>query len=130
MYSIVSAQPGDTVSVQLFPGGRHEGIVDREGFIIARSRRFGGITRVAPSVFSGGRLRHNHGYIGVLSRHETLARAEARIGEPGYDVLTRNCIHFVNEVNGLPRTARLDETLTSLPRLHDIARLLTRRRLW
>ncbi len=127
MYSIESAQPGDTVSVQLFPGGRHEGIVASDGFIIARSRRFGGVARVAPSVFSNGKLRENHGYIGRLAREETLARAEARIGEPGYDVLTLNCIHFVNEVNGLPRTLRMHESATSLPNLHDLTRWLGRR---
>ena len=120
-------QPGDTVSIQLLPGGRHEGIVGRDGYIIARSRRFGGVYSVPPSVFSDGKLRENHGYIGVLSREETLRLAEDRIGETGYDVVSLNCVHFVNEVNGLPREARWTETMTRLPDLHDIARRLSGR---
>ena len=112
---------GDTVSIQLFPAARHEGIVGRDGYIISRSRRFGGVVSVAPSVFSDGRLRDNHGYIGVLDPEESVARAESLIGQRGYDVLSHNCIHFVNWVNGLPRDARMADNLRRRPSLSEVA---------
>ncbi len=114
--------PGDTVSIQLFPAARHEGIVGRDGYIISRSRRFGGVVSVAPSVFSDGRLRDNHGYIGRLDPQETLRRAEALIGERGYDVLGNNCVHFVNWVNGLHRDARMSDNLLKRPSLSEVAK--------
>ena len=113
--------PGDTVSIQLFPAARHEGIVGRDGYIIARSRRFGGVVSVAPSVFSDGRLRDNHGYIGRLDPEETLCRAESLIGERGYDVIGNNCVHFVNWVNGLHRDARMSDNLFKRPALSEVA---------
>ena len=109
--------PGDTVSIPIYPAGRHEGIVGRDLHIISRSRRYGGVVSVTPSVFSNGRLRENHGYIGVLSPEETLLRAEAMIGERGYDVVNLNCVHFVNQVNGLPRSARMADALRERPDL-------------
>ena len=119
-------KPGDTVSVQLYPSGRHEGIVGRNGYIIARSRRLGGVFAVPPSEFSNGKLRTNHGYIGVLGREQTLKRAEAMIGERGYNVISNNCLHFVNLVNGLPRDARMNENVATRPGLHDLATTLKR----
>lgn len=118
----ISANPGDTVSIQLFPAARHEGIVGRDGYIIARSRRFGGVVSVAPSVFSDGRLRDNHGYIGALDPEETLRRAEALIGERGYDVVRHNCVHFVNWVNGLSREARISDNLRARPSLSEVTK--------
>ena len=106
-------RPGDTVSIQLFPAGRHEGIIGNDGYIICRSLRFGGVVSVPPSVFADGELRENHGYIGTLGRAETLARAEDLIGERGYDLISNNCVHFVNEVNGLPRNARMADNVRS-----------------
>ncbi len=113
---------GDTVSIQLFPAARHEGIVGRDGYIICRSRRFGGVVSVAPSVFSGGRLRENHGYIGTLEPEETVRRAEDLIGERGYDVLSHNCVHFVNWVNGLHRDTRMTNNLMQRPSLSEVAK--------
>lgn len=117
----MNSKPADTVSVQLYPSGRHEGIVGRNGYIIARSRRLGGVFAVPPSQFSNGKLRTNHGYIGVLGRTETLRRAENLIGDMGYNLLSNNCVHFVNYVNGLPADARLTHNISTLPDRHDFA---------
>ena len=127
--SFATAQPGDTVSIQLFPLGRHEGIVGADGYIISRSRRYAGVTSLPPSVFSDGKLRDNHGYIGILSREETVRRAEAMIGETGYDVIAHNCVHFVNEVNGLALESRMSDNVRRLASLSDIASNFPRR-LW
>jgi hypothetical protein len=128
----VPAQPGDTVSIQLYPTGRHEGIVGHDGYIMCRSRRFDGVVALPPSVFSDGKLRHNHGYIGVLSPDETVRRAENLLGEQGYHVLDYNCVHFVNEVNGLPLGARMAENVQLGERwadgLSDMVVRFTRRR--
>jgi len=117
-----SANPGDTVSIQLFPAARHEGIVGRDGYIISRSRRFGGVVSLAPSVFSDGRLRDNHGYIGRLGPEETVCRAEELIGERGYDVMSHNCVHFVNWVNGLHRDSRMSDNFLQRPSLSEVAK--------
>lgn len=117
-----TANPGDTVSIQLFPAARHEGIVGHDGYIISRSRRFGGVVALAPSVFSDGRLRDNHGYIGRLDPEETVRRAEDLIGERGYDVMRHNCVHFVNWVNGLHRDARMSDNFLQHPSLSEVAR--------
>ncbi len=128
--NLAMPQPGDTVSIQLFPAGRHEGIVGADGYIISRSRRYGGVTSLPPSVFSDGKLRDNHGYIGVLSPKETIRLAEAKIGEMGYDVIGHNCVHFVNEVNGLARDARLSDNVRRFASLPDIISGFSRRPLW
>ncbi len=116
--------PGDTVSIQLFPSGRHEGIVGRDGYIISRSLRYGGVVSLRPSVFADGQLRDNHGYIGLLTPDETVARAEAMLGDRGYDLLNNNCIHFVNQVNGLPLNARIGENAKRLVGLSDLVQWL------
>jgi len=118
--NLATAQPGDTVSIQLFPMARHEGIVGADGYIISRSRRYAGVTSLPPSVFSDGKLRDNHGYIGILSREETVRRAEAMIGETGYDIIAYNCVHFVNEVNGLPLESRMSDNVQRFASLSDI----------
>lgn len=110
------------MSIQLFPAARHEGIVGWDGYIICRSRRFGGVVSVAPSVFADGRLRDNHGYIGVLGPEETVRRAEDLIGERGYDVVRHNCVHFVNWVNGLHRDTRMSENLMRRPSLSEVTK--------
>ena len=122
------AQAGDTVSIQLFPLGRHEGIVGFDGYIISRSRRYSGVVSLPPSQFSNGMIRENHGYIGALTRVETVRRAERLIGDMHYDVARNNCIHFVNEVNGLPRSARMPSAVRQRTTLSDIALRLTRSR--
>ncbi|PHS40476.1 MAG: hypothetical protein COA91_03545 [Robiginitomaculum sp.] len=127
--NLATTQPGDTVSIQLFPAGRHEGIVGADGYIISRSRRYAGVTSLPPSVFSNGKLRDNHGYIGVLSPEETVRRAEARIGEMGYDVIAHNCVHFVNEVNGLPLESRMSDNVQRFASLSDLTVNIPRR-LW
>ncbi len=114
-----SLQIGDTVSIQLFPNGRHEGIVGAGGYIISRSFKYNGVVALPPSKFSDGRLRTNHGLIGRFSREETAKRAEARIGERGYDLISNNCLHFVNEVNGLPKHARFDNNVKHVASLSD-----------
>ena len=123
-----NAQAGDTVSIQLFPLGRHEGIVGFDGYIISRSRRHSGVVSLPPSQFADGNLRENHGYIGTLTRAETVRRAESLIGDMHYDVARNNCIHFVNEVNGLPRTARISSAVRQRTTLSDIALKFARSR--
>ena len=119
-------QIGDTVSIQLFPSGRHEGIVISDGVIVSRSLKYGGVVALRPSQFADGNLRTNHGLIGRFSRQETAKRAEARIGERGYNLITNNCLHFVNEVNGLPRQARFYENAGRLAQVSDITNWLSR----
>ncbi|MBL4853869.1 MAG: lecithin retinol acyltransferase family protein [Robiginitomaculum sp.] len=128
--NLATAQPGDTVSIQLFPAGRHEGIIGSDGYIISRSRRYGGVTSLPPSVFSDGKLRDNHGYIGVLSPEETVRLAEDRIGETGYDVIGHNCVHFVNEVNGLALEARMSDNVQRFASISDIVSSFNHRPLW
>lgn len=91
-------RPGDRVRVRIGIYD-HVGTVAEDGWIWANSFRQGGVRKVSPRAFAGGRPILNDGP-GPRHARAALAEFEAREGEP-YDLLRNNCEHVQNGVHGL-----------------------------
>ena len=91
-------RPGDRVRVRcgLYD---HVGTVADDGWIWANSFKQGGMTKVSPQDFSGGRPIVNDGP-GPRHPRAALAELEARAGER-YCLVTNNCEHVTNSAHGL-----------------------------
>jgi hypothetical protein len=110
-------QPGTVVSVTIFLFYRHKGIVsDRwhngKPMVFSASARSGGVREEPWGVFAEDRAVTVEGYPGKLPSWEVLRRARALMGS-AYDLLTRNCEHFVAYVHGLkPQSPQLAATVS------------------
>jgi len=93
-----SFRPGDRVRVRcgLYD---HVGTVAEDGHIWANSFKQGGMKKVSPEQFSGGRRILNEGP-GPRHPRATLAELERRAGER-YCLVTNNCEHVTNSAHGL-----------------------------
>ena len=93
------------VSVPIFLFYRHKGIVSNrwhggKPMVISTSARAGGVREEPWDVFANGCVPTVDGYPGSLPSYEVLRRARSLIGAQ-YDVLARNCEHFVMHVHGI-----------------------------
>ena len=93
-----SFRPGDRVRVRcgLYD---HVGTVAEDGWIWANSFRQGGVRKVSPGDFSGGRSILNDGP-GPRHPRAVLREWEARAGE-SYHPLFNNCEHVNNAAHGI-----------------------------
>lgn len=97
--------PGSVVSVPIFLGYRHLGIVsDRfsngKPMIISNSSRAGGTKEETLETFSQGRPVRIDQASDDLRAFEIVQRARSRLGSP-YDLLSWNCEHLVAYARGL-----------------------------
>ncbi|WP_017930083.1 lecithin retinol acyltransferase family protein [Robiginitomaculum antarcticum] len=100
--------PAGTLLEYNFMGGlRHFGIATGYGTVIHSSRRLGGVLESDFNEFSDGRSVRVVPLVYPVSGAELVARARAKTGQR-YNVLTRNCEHFVTWVlEGRPRSRQL-----------------------
>jgi hypothetical protein len=109
-------QPGTVVSIPILLFYRHTGIVsDRwhggKPMVVSTSVRSGGVREESWDTFAQGRVVTVDGYPGGLPSWEVVRRARSLIGAQ-YDLLARNCEHFVTFVHGLkPQSAQLALTV-------------------
>lgn len=85
----------------------HVGLATGYGTVIHSSRRNKRVIEDDVSLFSGGRPVRTVPYASSLSGTEVVVRARMKIGQP-YNVLVRNCEHFVSWcISGEARSRQL-----------------------
>ena len=99
--------PGTLLEFTFMGGLKHFGIATGYGTVIHSSRRFGGVKESDFAEFSNGRPVRVLTISCPVTGPELVARARAKIGQR-YNVLTKNCEHFVTWVlEGRPRSRQL-----------------------
>ena len=106
---------GETIKTWYGYGCWHYGISDGAGGAMHSSKRHDRkVTFTILIKFSDGREVSKSPDITSDDLIVAYQRAEARIGE-SYDLLNRNCEHFLREVHGLPsETPQLQDTICAL----------------
>jgi hypothetical protein len=98
-------EAGTVVSIPIALFYRHKGIVSDQWhggkpMVFSTSARSGAVREESWDTFAQNRVVAVDGYPGNLSSLEVVRRARLLIGAP-YDVLAKNCEHFVTHVHGL-----------------------------
>lgn len=85
---------GDHLTIRMSGTYYHHGIDCGDGTVIHMSKKHNGIRRSSYGAFSEGKAVYREDSPMFFDRDEVVRRAERRLGEQGYDLISNNCEHF------------------------------------